>query len=76
MFYFIFICVTSKINLCLDCFIILLHLISSFSLIRSLFVPDVYVSIESIDHILLSSFELNLAWVVNRKLYFYGLILL
>ena len=38
-------------------FIILLHLTNSFSLTRSLFVPYVYVSIESIDCILLSSFE-------------------
>ena len=36
-------------------FIILLHLISSFSLTRSLLVPHVYVSIESIDCILWSS---------------------
>ena len=43
----------------LCCFIILLHLISSFLLTRSLLVPYAYVSMESVDCILLSSFELK-----------------
>ena len=37
----------------------LLHLITSFSLTRSLLVPYAYVSIKSIDCILLLSFELK-----------------
>ena len=40
-------------------FIILLHLISSFLLTRCLVIPYAYVSIESTDYILLSSFERN-----------------
>ena len=40
-------------------FIILIHLISSFLHNRFLFVPCAYVSIESVDCILLSSFELK-----------------
>ena len=40
-------------------FIILLHLISFFSLTRPLLVPYAYVSFKSIDCILLSSFELK-----------------
>ena len=46
-----------KVNHFLYKFIILLHLISSFSLTRSLHVPYAYISVESIDCILLSSFE-------------------
>ena len=38
-------------------FFILLHLITSFCFIRSFLVPYSYVSIESSDYILLSSFE-------------------
>ena len=48
-----------KVNHFLYLFIILLHLISSFSLARSLIVPYAYVSIESIDCILLLSFQLK-----------------
>ena len=48
-----------KVNLFLYLFIILIHLISSSSLARSLIVPYAYVSIESIDCILLLSFELK-----------------
>ena len=47
------------------CFIIFLHLISSFSLTRSLFVPYAYVSIESIDCILLSSSELKAILLIS-----------
>ena len=39
------------------CFIKRLHLISSFKITRSLFVPYAYVFIESIDGIILSPFE-------------------
>ena len=42
----------------------MLHLITSFSLTRSLLVPYAYVSIESIDCILLSSFELKEALLI------------
>ena len=40
-------------------FIIFIHLISSFLHIRYLLIPYTYVSIESIDHILLSSLALD-----------------
>ena len=48
-----------KVNHFLYCFIIFLHIISSFSLTRTLFVPYTYVSLKSIDHILLPLFELK-----------------
>ena len=47
----------TKIHYILYCFITLLHLISSLSLTKSFFVPYAYVSIESIDFILLLLFE-------------------
>ena len=46
-------------------FIILLHLISSFSLTRTLLVPYAYVSIKSIEWILLSSFELKGIFLIS-----------
>ena len=46
-------------------FIILLHLISSCSLARSLLVPYADVSIKSIDCILLSSFELKAILLIS-----------
>ena len=46
-------------------FITLLHLITSFSLTRSLLVPYAHVFIESIDWILLSSFELNAILLIS-----------
>ena len=49
----------------LYCFIILLHSISSFSLTRTLLVSYAYVSIESIDCILLSSFEHNAILLIS-----------
>ena len=54
-----FFCNIIKVNHSSYRFIILLHLISSFSLTRSLLGPYAYVSVESIDCILLSSFELK-----------------
>ena len=57
MFFYISFCKIIKFNHFLYRFITLLHLISSFSLTRSLLVPYVYVFIESIDCILLSSFK-------------------
>ena len=59
MFFCFFFYNIIKVNHFLDCFIILLHLISWFSLTKSLFVLYAWVSIESIDCILLSSFELK-----------------
>ena len=59
IFFYVFLCNIIKVNNFLYCFIILLHLISSFPLTRSLLVPYAYVSIESIDYILLSPFELK-----------------
>ena len=46
-------------------FIILLHLISSFSLTKSLILPYAYVSIESVDCILLSSFKLKAVLLIS-----------
>ena len=46
-----------KVNHFLNRFIILLHLISSFTLTRSFLLPYSYVSMESIDFILLSWFN-------------------
>ena len=57
---FVFFCNIINVNHFLLCnFIILLDLISFFSFTRSLLVPYVYVSIESVDCIFLSSFELK-----------------
>ena len=54
-----------KVNQFLSRFIIFLHLISSFSLTRSLLIPYAYVSIRPIDCILLSSFELKAILLVS-----------
>ena len=54
-----------KINQCLYCFTILSYLTFSFLLIRFLFVPYVYVSIESIDCIVLLSFELKAILLIS-----------
>ena len=55
-----------KVNDFLYCFIILLHLISSFSLTFFLYLFHIaYVSIESIDCIFLSSFELNAILLIS-----------
>ena len=59
MFFYILFRNITKDNHFLYHFIILLHLVSSFSLVRSLLLPYAYVSIKSIDCILLSSFELK-----------------
>ena len=48
-----------KINHFLYCFIILILSVFSFFHIRSLLIPCVYVSIESVDCNLLSAFKLN-----------------
>ena len=52
-------------------FIILLHLISSFTLNRCLLVPYAYVSIKSIDCILLSWFELQAILLISSVKTFY-----
>ena len=59
MFFYVFFYNVVKVSHYLYHFIVLLHLISSFSLTGSLRVPYAYVSIKSIDCILSSSFELN-----------------
>ena len=58
-FFYVLFCNIIKINPFLYYFIILLHLISSFLLTRSFFVPCAYAFIESIDCILLSLLVLN-----------------
>ena len=59
MFFFVFFCNIIKVNQFLYFFIILLHLISSFLLTRYFLIPYAYASMESIDCIYLSSFELK-----------------
>ena len=56
----------------LYCFIILLHLMSSFLHARSLLVPCANVFIQSIDYILLSSFEFKAILLISsvKPLYF------
>ena len=54
-----------KVNHFLYRFIILVRLISSFLLTRSLVIPYTYVSIESIDCILLSPFELKAILLIS-----------
>ena len=61
MFFYVFI----KVNNFLCCFIILLHLFSSFLLTRSLLVLYAYVFISSSDSILLLSFELKAILLVS-----------
>ena len=56
---YVLFCNIFKVNHLFECFMIFLHLISSFSHTRSLLVPFAYVSIELIDCILLSSLALN-----------------
>ena len=56
---YVFYCNIVIVNHFLYCFIILLHLISSFLCIISLFVAYAYVFIKSFDCILLSSLALN-----------------
>ena len=65
IFFYVFFYNIIKVNHFLYCFIILLLLISSFSLTRTLLVPYAYVSIESIDCILLSSFELKAILLIS-----------
>ena len=54
-----------KVNRFLYHFIMVLHLISSFSLTRSLLVPYAFVSIGSIYCIILSSFELEVILLIS-----------
>ena len=60
-----FFCNIIKVNHFLYRFIILLHLISSFSFTRSFLVLYVYVSIESVDSILLSPFEFKAILLIS-----------
>ena len=52
-------CKIIKVNHFLHCFIILLYLVSSLLLSRSLLIPYAYVPMESVDWILMLSFELK-----------------
>ena len=54
-----------KANYFSDGFIILLYLISSLSLTKSLLIPYAYISIESINYILLSSFKLKAILLIS-----------
>ena len=65
MFLYVFFWKIIKVNHFLYHFIILLHLISSFSFTRSFLVPYAYVSVESVDCILLSSFELKAILLIS-----------
>ena len=65
VFFYYFFCNLIKVNQFLYCFIIFLYLISSFSLTRSLLVLYAYVSIESIDCILLLSFERKIIVLIS-----------
>ena len=56
---------TSKLIIFLHCFVILLHLASSFWVTRPLFVPYTYVSIEKNHCILLTSFELKAILLIS-----------
>ena len=64
MLFYVFFCNIIKVNNFSYRFIILLHLISTFSPNRYLLVPYTYVFIESIDCIPLSSFELNAIFLI------------
>ena len=65
MFFYVFFYKIIKVNTVLYRFIILLHIISYFLLIRPLIVSYTYVSIESIDCILLSLFELKAILLIS-----------
>ena len=64
-FFYVFSCNIIKINHFFYGFIILLHLISSFSLIRFLPFPYAYVSIKSNDCILLTLFKLQAILLIS-----------
>ena len=51
------------------CIVLLYCYISNFILLQSLLVPYPYVSIESIDYILLSSFELKAIFLLSYSYY-------
>ena len=61
---FVLFCNIIQIIRFLYCFTIFLHLIFSFSLIKSSLIPYAYVSDESIDCILLLSFELKATLII------------
>ena len=65
MFLCFFFCSIIKVSHFLYRFIILLHLISSLLLTKPLLVPYAYISIESIDCILLSSFKLKAILLIS-----------
>ena len=61
----IFFCNIIKVNQFLHCFVILMHLVYSFLLTRSLLIAYVYVSIESVYFILLLSSELRVTLLIS-----------
>ena len=61
---YVFFCNLIKVNHFLCCFVLLFCFVALF-LARSLLVPYAYVSIESIDCILLSSFELKAILLIS-----------
>ena len=65
MLFFTSFCNIIKVMGFLYLFIIFFHLIFSFSFARSLLVAHVYISIELIDCILLSSFEIRVIWLIS-----------
>ena len=65
MLFHVFFCSIIKINHFVNRFFILLRLISPLSLNRSFLAPYAYVSIESIDFILSSSFELKAILLIS-----------
>ena len=58
----------------LHCFIILLHFVFSILHIKSLLVPYAYASTESIDFILLSSFELKAISLISSVKWFLSIL--
>ena len=64
-FFEVFFCSMIRINHFLYSFIVLLHLISPSSFTRAFVATYAYVSMESIDWILLSSFELNVILLLS-----------
>ena len=65
MFFHVFFCNIVKVNHFLHCSIILLHLFFSFLHIKSFLVPYAFLSTESIDCILLSSFKLKAILLIS-----------
>ena len=70
MFFYVFFCNIIKVNHFLYCFITLLHLISSFSLTRSLLLPNSHVSMDQAiaffyHHLTLNQYFINLNQLIS-----------